>query len=84
MSASTHSGPWADTAEAAITNAMAEVNTSPEAWVRLDYGSAPNLVIFVPINEDGPHEIHAEIFYSENREQYKAKLARRPHFGDGN
>ncbi len=72
-----HRGPWADTPAAAVANALAEVKIDPFDFLELEYGSESFLL--VPVDPDGKYEIHADLYYSEPREQYKAKLTRQPH-----
>ncbi len=72
-----HRGPWADTAKGAITTALAEVNIDPFDFIELQYGNES--LLFVPVDPDGEYEISADLYYSEPREQYKAKLTRQAH-----
>ncbi len=72
-----HRGSWADTPGGAVTNALQEVNIDPFDFIELQYGNES--LLFVPLDPDGKHEIYADVHYSEAREQFKAKLTRRPH-----
>lgn len=82
-----HIGPWANTTEAAIANALSEVNTKEDEWIRVGYPA--DSIVFVPIKFEpkegiGKYEIRAETIHSPARNQYRTTLYRETHYGDGN
>jgi hypothetical protein len=68
-----YTGPWADDAQSAITNALAEVGIMRGEYIECLYSSGD--MRLATIEPDGA-EIWVEIVYSEIREQYRVKLVR--------
>lgn len=74
--ARTHRGSWADTPTGAVAVALDEVNVSVGDYVECFY--ADGSVAYKPIDPDGEWEVHADVSYSESRDQYRAHLRRTP------
>lgn len=72
MAKNFHRGPWADGANAAIDNALAEVQVTREEFVVCEYSEGFKLA---PIDES-KSEINVDVIYSEARQQYRAELRR--------
>jgi hypothetical protein len=71
VSRTVHQGPYADSADAAITAALDEVKVTRGEYVECWYSQGLRLE---PVDETQETAIAVELFYSEGREQYKATL----------
>lgn len=70
----TYRGPWADTSDGAVVQALAAKGLNILDYLPLNYSDGS--VNLVPV--EGTMEISVEVKYSEARDQYQATLRRYP------
>ena len=66
-----HRGPWADSVDAAVSAALAEVNVDVGEWTLLAYSDG-----YAAISPSDEWRIDIEVKYSEVRDQYQSILRR--------
>jgi hypothetical protein len=85
MSANRWTGSWQDSEAAARSAVVAEVKLPIENFVPVEYADGCTYVPIAP-KEDGSwgDEFDITVSYSSKRDQHRATIVRRQHYGEGN